>query len=127
MSYDTVARSRLAQFRGYSSGVPWFVLALAAATFFISMWLVVPPPTMALLQLAVGGPEIGPLLLPPALFVGFLAWRVRGRPRPLSLALSAIAVVLFAIPMTQYPRDVPFSITTLLAGVDMGFRDASLE
>lgn len=120
MSYDTVARSRLAQFRGYSSGVPWFVLALAAATFFISMWLVVPPPTMTLLQLAVGGPEIGPLLLPPALFVVFLAWRVRGRPRPLSLALSAIAVVLFAIPMTQYPRDVPFSITTLLAGVDMG-------
>jgi acetyl esterase/lipase len=89
-------------------------------TFFVSMWLVVPPPTMTLLQLAVGGPEIGPLLWPPALFVAFLAWRVRGRPRPLSLALSAIAIVLFAIPITQYPRDVPFSITTLLAGVDMG-------
>ena len=75
---------------------------------------------MALLPLAVGGPEISPLLLIPALVVTVLAWGVRGRLRPLSLAFAVAAAILFAIPMVQYPRDVPFSITTLLAGVDMG-------
>jgi len=100
--------------------VSWFVLVLAAVVFFVAMWLIVPAPTMTLLPLAVGGPEISPLLLAPALLVAFLAWRVRGRPRPTSVALSAISVVLFAIPMAQYPRDAPFSITTLLAGVDLG-------
>ncbi len=98
----------------------WFVLALAAVVFFVAMWLIVPAPTMTLLPLAVGGPEISPLLLVPALLVTFLAWRTRGRTRLVALALSTASVILFAIPMAQYPRDVPFSITTLLAGVDMG-------
>ena len=97
-----------------------FVLALATVCFFVAIWLIVPAPTMTLLPLAVGGPEISPLLLIPALVVAVLAWRVRGRLRPVSLVLSVAAVILFATPMVQYPRDVPFSITTLLAGVDMG-------
>jgi acetyl esterase/lipase len=100
--------------------VSWFVFALSAMTFFVAMWLIVPAPTMALLPLAVGGPEVGPLLLAPALFVAVLAWRVRGRPRAVSLLLSVTAMVLFVIPLARYPRDVPFSVTTLLAGVDMG-------
>lgn len=113
----TVPRER---FGRYSSGVSWFVLALATVCFLVAIWLIVPAPTMTLLPLAVGGPEISPLLLIPALVVAVLAWRVRGRLRPVSLAFSIAAVILFTIPMVQYPRDVPFSITTLLAGVDMG-------
>jgi acetyl esterase/lipase len=100
--------------------VSWFIFFLAVATFFVAMWLVVPAPTMTLLPLAVGGPEVSPLLMVPALFVAFLAWRVKGRPRPVSLTLSALSIVLFAVPLAQYPRDVPFSFETLLAGVDMG-------
>ena len=98
----------------------WFVLFLSAVVFFVAMWLVVPAPTMTLLPLAVGGPEISPLLLVPALFAAYLAWRVRGTPRPASLVLSIGAVILFAIPLARYPREAPFSITTLLAGVDVG-------
>ena len=60
----------------------WFVLALSAVVFFVAMWLVVPAPTMTLLPLAVGGPEMSPLLLVPAVLVAVLAWRTRGRPRP---------------------------------------------
>lgn len=113
----TVPRGR---FGGYSSGVSWFVLALSAVIFFVAIWLVVPAPTMTLLPLAVGGPEMSPLLLVPALFVAYLAWRTRGRPRPASLGLSAVAIVLFSVPMIQYPRTAPLSVTTLLAGIDMG-------
>jgi acetyl esterase/lipase len=108
-------------FDGYSEGVPWFVFVLSAATFFVAMWLIVPAPTMTLLPLAVGGPEISPLLLVPALFVAVLAWRVRGRPRRVSMAMSVIATVLFAVPLARYPwGEVPLSLDTLLAGVDMG-------
>ena len=75
---------------------------------------------MALLPLAVGGPEISPLLLVPALFVAALAWRTRGRARPVALALSVVAVVLFAIPIARYPRNAPLSLVNLLAGIDLG-------
>lgn len=98
----------------------WFVLALAAAAFFVAIWLIVPAPTMTLLPLAVGGPEISPLLLVMALFVAVLAWRTRGRTRPVSLALSVVAIVLFAIPIAQYPRSAPLSLVDLLAGIDLG-------
>lgn len=84
------------------------------------MWLIVPAPTMTLLPLAVGGPEISPLLLVAALFVAVLAWRTCGRVRPVSLSLAIVAVVLFAIPIAQYPREAPLSLVNLLAGIDLG-------
>ncbi len=98
----------------------WVVLAIAATLFFLSLWIVVPAPTMTLLMLGVGAPEISPILLVPALVTVVLAWRVRGRGRRVAIACSAIAAGLFAMPLLQYPRDVPLSMTTLLAGVDMG-------
>ena len=98
----------------------WVVLALAAVSLFLSMWVVVPAPTMALLPLAVGGPEISPLLLVPALVIVALAWRRRDRVGRIALGVSALASALLVVPLVQYPRAVPFSITTLLAGVDMG-------
>jgi len=100
--------------------VSWVVLALAAVSFFLSMWIVVPAPTMTLLPLAVGGPEISPLLLVPALVTVVLAWRRRDRVGRIALGVSALACALLAIPLVQYPRAAPLSITTLLAGVDMG-------
>ena len=96
------------------------MLAFSAVVFFVAIWLVVPAPTMTLLPLAVGGPEISPLLLVPALLVAILAWRRGGRLWPVSLTLSTAAVVLFAIPLAQYPRSTPLSFTTLLAGLDLG-------
>src|SRR6187402_75027 len=97
------------------------VLALAAALFFLSIWIVVPAPTMTLLTFSVGAPEVSPLLLGPAVITILLAWRRRrDRAGRVALGLSAVAGVLFAIPLVQYPRSVPLSATTLLAGVDMG-------
>lgn len=100
----------------------WFVLALAAAFFSLSIWIVVPAPTMTLLTFSVGAPEISPILLVPALATLLVSWRVRarGRVRGAAIVLSLIATVLFAVPLARYPGEAPLSVTTLLAGVDMG-------
>jgi acetyl esterase/lipase len=101
--------------------VSWTVLALAAALFFLAIWIVVPAPTMTLLTFSVGAPEVSPLLLGPAVITILLAWRRRrDRAGRIALGLSAVASVLFAMPILQYPRGAPLSATTLLAGVDMG-------
>lgn len=98
----------------------WLVLLVAVVLCFLSAWTVVPAPTMTLLPLSVGAPEISPLLLAASIVAAALAWRTRGRIRPAALALSAIAAGLFAVPLLQYPREAPLSLTTLLLGVDIG-------
>lgn len=101
--------------------MPWFVLVLAAVVFFVAIWTVIPAPTMALLPLSVGAPEISPLLLAPALVMVVLAWRRRGHRAGLAaFVLSVVASVLFAVPLARYPRGTPLSFNTLVAGVDMG-------
>ena len=98
----------------------WLLVIVSGILCFLSIWIVVPAPTMLLLTLGVGVPELSPILLAPALVTGILAWRGRGPVRRTALALSALAAILFAMPIARYPRDTPFSATTLLAGVDLG-------
>ncbi|NEQ98130.1 MAG: alpha/beta hydrolase [Cyanothece sp. SIO2G6] len=43
--------------------IPWIVVGLALLGLGLSLWIVVPAPTMALLPLAVVAPEVSPLLL----------------------------------------------------------------
>ncbi len=100
--------------------VSWLVLLLATTLFFLAIWMIVPAPTMTLLAFSVGAPEVSPLLLMPAIAVAVLAWRGRGRVRRTALVLALVSAGLFTMPMAQYPRNVPFSISTLLAGVDLG-------
>ena len=98
----------------------WLVPTLAAVLFFLSLWIIVPAPTMTLLTLSVGVPEISPLLLVPAIVIGVVAWRGNGMVRRVALVLSLIATVLFAVPLARYPRNVPLSLNSLIAGVDIG-------
>jgi len=100
--------------------VSWLVLTLAAVLCFLSLWIIVPAPTMTLLTLSVGVPEISPLLLVPAIVIGVAAWRGNGMVRRVALVLSVIATVLFAWPLARYPRNVPLSLNSLIAGVDIG-------
>lgn len=95
----------------------WLVLIAAGVLFFVALWIVVPAPTMALLPLGVGAPEISPLLLLVTLATGAAAWKVGGQARYASLALSVLATVLCFLPIVQYPRGVPLSLTTLMFGV----------
>ena len=98
----------------------WLVLTVAAVLFFLSLWIIVPAPTMTLLTLSVGVPEISPLLLVPAIVIGVVAWRGNGMVRRTALVLSLVATVLFAVPLARYPRNVPLSLNSLIAGVDIG-------
>lgn len=98
----------------------WLILALASVLFFLAIWIVVPAPTMLLLPLSVGAPEISPLLLVPAMVTGVIAWRGHGTVRRVALVLSVIASMLFAWPLARYPRNVPLSLNSLIAGVDIG-------
>lgn len=102
------------------STLAWLVLFTAAALFFLSLWIVIPAPTMTLLPLGVGAPEISPLLLVGALLTAVLAWKVRGQTQYISLALAVIASGLFIFPIAQYPGGVPLSLQTLALGVETG-------
>jgi len=101
--------------------VSWVVLVLAAVLFFLSIWIVVPAPTLFLLTFSVGAPEMSPILLAPAVITAVVAWRGRGRVRRVACVLAASATVLLAVPLARYPWSVvPLSLDTLLAGVDLG-------
>jgi len=100
--------------------VSWLLLTIASVLFFLAIWIVVPAPTMMLLPLSVGAPEVSPLLLAAALVAAVLAWRGKGTVRRVALVLSVLAILLFAWPLTRYPRNVPLSLNSLIAGVDIG-------
>lgn len=95
------------------------ILIAAVVLFFLSIWVVVPAPTMALLPLGVGGPELSPVLLPIAVVVAGMAWRFGATPYNWALALALAAAALFAVPIVQFmrmPDAPPFSPRRLLFG-----------
>jgi acetyl esterase/lipase len=82
------------------------LLCLAALIVaFLTLWIVVPAPTRALLPLAVGAPELSPWLLLAGLVLCALTWVVgRGRATArVAFACSAIATLLALIPVVQVP------------------------
>ncbi len=98
----------------------WIVFAAAGILVFLSLWVVIPAPTRVLLLLGVSAPEISPLLLVAALVTAVLAWRGAGPIQKVALALALMAGVLFTLPLAQYPRGVPFSVRSLVLGIDTG-------
>jgi acetyl esterase/lipase len=81
---------------------------------FLSLWIVVPAPTMMLLRLGVGVPELSPVLLVVALTVGALAWR---HGQVAAGAVCLVASLLLAWPIMQFPREAPLSLSQLALGV----------
>jgi acetyl esterase/lipase len=78
------------------------LLALALALLFLASWIVVPAPTMTLLNLAVAVPEISPLLLPLSLAFALLALAGGATTLHRVAAASALlAAALCAIPIAQ--------------------------
>lgn len=97
------------------------LLLLSLLGLALSLWIVVPAPTLALLPLGVGAPEISPLLL---LVNGLLAldaialFALSRRPSVRRMAQSAIALFLAAsllssIPLWQLPRAVQQAAQTM--------------
>lgn len=77
---------------------------LAGLTFFLSLWIVVPGPTLFWLPLAVGAPEISPLLgLISVLLLVIVLWN---RFHTLLMALLLATLTLSSLPLLQQPRAV---------------------
>lgn len=86
-----------------AKGIVWL---LASIAFFLSLWIVLPGPNLFLLPLAVGAPEISPLLV----LVGMLAlaialWQFRRLPRLLIVVLIA-TLALSSLPLLQLPSAI---------------------
>ncbi len=86
--------------------LPALVLLLSGATFFLSAWIIVPAPTLRLLVLGVGVPEISPWLLVLSvlsLIMSLLTFR-RTHWRLFTLFSSLVALFLSSLPLVQLPN-----------------------
>ncbi|BAU42778.1 alpha/beta hydrolase [Leptolyngbya sp. O-77] len=82
------------------------ILLLSGVGLFLSLWTVVPAPTLALLPLGVGAPEISPLLMLVNGQVGLDAvvlFSASRRPAARRMARSAIALSLAALLLSSIP------------------------
>ncbi len=79
--------------------------ALSLIGLFLSLWIVIPAPTLFLLPLGVGAPEISPWLVVVNAIAILLLLRVfhQGWSSRLFLAGSAFALVLSLLPLLQFP------------------------
>ena len=83
-----------------------FILLIASAVLlFVSIWIVVPAPHYALYSIAVGAPELSPVLLAGSVILLIVSARRvrRGRAARLPLVFAAIASVLALVPVVQLP------------------------
>lgn len=81
------------------------VLLLSGAALFLSSWIVVPAPTMSLLPLGVGAPEVSPWLVVLNAIASLLALvMIRRTPwQFLALGASLLALLLSLLPLLQMP------------------------
>ena len=84
----------------------WIVLAAGSAMLlFLSVWIVIPAPNYFLYPLAVGSPEVAPVLLAAGILLLMISARHAARRRVARLALvfAAIASLLSLVPVVQLP------------------------
>lgn len=97
-------RKKLPLFAAFlvSPFISWF---LSAIGLFLSLWVIVPAPTLSLFPLAVGAPEISPWLVginAIALLLTIFR-RQQGWFYNTSLVCSLLALILSLIPLLQFP------------------------
>ena len=83
----------------------WIVLVASAMLFFLSVWIVVPAPHHFLYPLAVGSPEVSPVLLAGGVLLLIVSARHARRSgvARLALACAAFASLLSLVPVVQLP------------------------
>lgn len=81
-----------------------FIVGLSVLGFFLSLWIILPAPTLLLLPLSVGAPEVSPwLLVGNSIFLGLaLRGARRDRFRQAALGLSTAGLLLSAVPLAQF-------------------------
>lgn len=102
-------RARSSPLISHNSGVLrialWILVAASAALLFLSVWILVPVPTGLLYPVAVGSPEVSPVLLVAGLVLLVLSSRYAGRQAIARLALlcAATASLISMVPIVQLP------------------------
>ncbi|HEY0283917.1 MAG TPA: alpha/beta hydrolase fold domain-containing protein [Vicinamibacterales bacterium] len=83
----------------------WIVLALSVMLLFLSAWILIPSPNDFLFPLAVGSPEVAPVLLAGGILLLVLSARYARHRRVARLALlcAAFASLLSLVPIAQLP------------------------
>ena len=82
----------------------WLLIA-SIALLFISVWIVLPPPHVSLLPLAVGAPELSPWLLLASLILCAITFRAASADVTARVVfnVSAVSAVLCAYPLVRAP------------------------
>lgn len=101
----------------------WIGVALSGLGLFLSSWIVIPPPTFFWLPLAVGAPEISPLLLLGNLLVLLLQARrhLLGR---IAIVWSLCAIIFSSLPLLQLPETLQQANTRFQTALGAAALDA---
>ena len=79
------------------------LLIVSAVLLFVSLWIVVPAPNMALIAFGVGAPELSPALFALSIVSLLLATTLgAGLPGRIAIVCSLAAVVLTSVPIIQF-------------------------
>jgi acetyl esterase/lipase len=78
----------------------WLVLAVSALVLLVTVWILIPAPNALLLPLAVGAPELSPVLLAVALVIAAVASLYA---RPLGIARLALVFALVSAIISLWP------------------------
>lgn len=99
------------------------VLLVAATAFLLSLWIMIPGPTTALLVLSVGAPEVSPWLLGFNLFCALLALGgLSSSPiARVSFILSLVGSLISALPLIQFPAAQGQAEQAMRAGFGKGY------
>ncbi len=82
--------------------ISWMLLGATAVLFFLSIWIVVPAPDIALLPLGVAAPEWSPFLLAGSLVVGAIVLLGRrGLVKTTALGVTAASAILCLLPLAR--------------------------
>ena len=83
----------------------FILLTASVALCFLSLWIVVPAPHYSVYPIAVGSPEVSPILLGTGVVLLIVSTRTARRHliARLALVLAAIATVLSMVPVVQLP------------------------
>ncbi|HEX3670978.1 MAG TPA: alpha/beta hydrolase, partial [Candidatus Cybelea sp.] len=95
-------------------------LVLALLALFLSIWIVIPGPTIPLFVLTVGGTELWPVLMVFSALALLIAWRSRRSTWPAAAIIALVALLCTLVPPVAYaikgPRIPVSAFLTSLSG-----------
>lgn len=80
----------------------FMLVALALFALFLSIWIVIPGPSIPLFIMTVGGTELWPILTLFSAVVLFIAWRSRSSMRPAAAIIALAALLCTLTPPVAY-------------------------